>query len=157
MEYINKVLNECAKNYSFENNEIVDTNIDDDDYGDDEFIKFRKVFEEKTYLSLCIEKPLDTIISNETTIILNDKRDDLPELRYLPNEEQIKYNNKIVVSSKTNSITLRDCLEAIINDKFYNNNSFSSDFDHRFLEDIYEDKTQTTSEPIKNFHLFLGS
>ena len=135
MENINKVLDECIKNYSFENNEIVDTNIVDD-YGDDEYKKIRKVFEEKTYLNLCIEKPLDTI---------------------LPNEEQIKYNNKIVVSSKTNSITLRDCLEAIINDKFYNNNSFSSDFDHRFLEDIYEDKTQTTSEPIKNFHLFLGS
>ena len=157
MENINKVLDACTKNYSFENNEIVDTNIDEDDYGDDEYKKFKNQFEEKTYLSLCIEKQLDTIISNETTIILNDIRENMPECRNLPYEERIKYNNKIVVSSKTNSITLRDCLEEIINDKFYNNNSFSNCFDHVFLEDIYEDKTLTTSEPIKNFHLFLGS
>ena len=120
MENINKVLDAWTKNYSFENNEIVDTNIDEDDYGDDKYKKFRKVFEEKTYLSLCIEKPLDSIISNETTIILNDIRENIPECRNIPYEEQIKYNNKIVVSSKTNSITLRDCLETITGIKKHN-------------------------------------
>jgi len=120
MENINKVLDAWTKNYSFENNEIVDTNIDEDDYGDDKYKKFRKVFEEKTYLSLCIEKPLDSIISNEKTIILNDIRENIPECRNIPYEEQIKYNNKIVVSSKTNSITLRDCLETITGIKKHN-------------------------------------
>ena len=131
-------------------------NIDEDEddyveYGDNEYKNFKHQFDNKTHLDLCIEKPLDTIISNETSIILNDIRDDMPECMYLTKEEAEEYNYKMIVNSTNGlNITLKDCLETIMNSEYYNIKSFSSGFDHRFLEDIYQDKTQ-------DYHLFLGS
>jgi hypothetical protein len=136
--------------YSFENNMIQETQIIND-YGDNEYKNFKNEFENKTYLYLCIEKPLDTIISNETSIILNDIRNDMPECINLTKEEAEEYNYKMLVNSTNGlNITLKNCLETIMNSEYYNISSFSNCFDHQFLEDIYQDKTQ-------KYHLFLGS
>ena len=62
----------------------------EEEYGDEEYKKFKRIFEKKTYLMLCIEEPLDTIISEDKDIVIYDNRKDYYEYSELP--DNIKIN-----------------------------------------------------------------
>jgi hypothetical protein len=124
-------------------------------YGDQEYREFQRYFEDKTYLQLCIEQPLNTIISTEESIILFDKRDDMYEYSSLPTLEKNKYNNYLHIKSiRRKPITLKDILTKMIDSEYYSkDNTFQHEYlDHIFLECI-EQKNPNTIQ----YELFLGS
>ena len=133
-----------------ENNKEVEI----EEYSDEEYKKFRDEFEDKTYLRLCIDKPLNTIISSEENIVIYDDRSDSYEYSDLPKSESCKYINYLHIRAKNNEvITLKHVLTEIMNCYFYsvNNNDISEYFNHIFLENI------TRKQDTIQYELWLGS
>lgn len=132
-------------------------NISDEEYieyGDEEYKKFKSIFEKKTYLMLCIEEPLDTIISEDKDIVIYDNRKDYYEYSELPENIKNKYVNYLHIRSNNKPITLKDVLTSMMNDRFYsiNNKPMYEYFNHTFLENIYKSKNSNMQ-----YELFLGS
>ena len=135
-----------------ENNKEVEI----EEYGDEEYKKFRDEFESKSYLRLCIEEPLSTIISSEENIVIYDDRSSCYEYSGLPKSESCKYINYLHIRAKNHEvITLKQVLTEIMNSDFYSvNNRETKDseyFRHVFLESIAR-KPNTIQ-----YELFLGS
>ena len=131
-----------------------DEEVEIEEYGDEEYKKFRDEFESKSYLRLCIEEPLDTTISSEENIVIYDDRSNCYEYSDLPESERCKYINYLHIKAKDNEvITLKQVLTEIMNCDFYsvNNNDKCESFDHVFLESIAR-KANTIQ-----YELFLGS
>jgi len=132
-------------------------NISDEEYieyGDEEYKKFKEIFEKKTYLMLCIEEPLDTIISEDKDIVIYDNRKDYYEYSELPVNIKNKYVNYLHIRSNNKPITLKDVLTSMMNDRFYsiNNKPMYEYFNHTFLESIYKSKNSNMQ-----YEIFLGS
>tara|TARA_B100000963_G_C22393937_1_gene565763 strand:- start:96 stop:497 length:402 start_codon:yes stop_codon:yes gene_type:complete len=132
-------------------------NISDEEYieyGDEEYKKFKGIFEKKTYLMLCIEEPLDTIISEDKDIVIYDNRKDYYEYSELPDNIKNKYVNYLHIRSNNKPITLKDVLTSMMNDRFYsiNNKPMYEYFNHTFLESIYKSKNSNMQ-----YEIFLGS
>lgn len=132
-------------------------NISDEEYieyGDEEYKKFKRIFEKKTYLMLCIEEPLDTIISEDKDIVIYDNRKDYYEYSELPDNIKNKYVNYLHIRSNNKPITLKDVLTSMMNDRFYsiNNKPMYEYFNHTFLESIYKSKNSNMQ-----YEIFLGS
>mgnify|MGYP006075766877 CR=1 FL=1 len=133
-----------------ENNKEVEI----EEYGDEEYKKFRDEFESKSYLRLCIEEPLDTTISSEENIVIHDDRSSCYEYSGLPKSESYKYINYLPIRAKNHEvITLKQVLTEIMNCDFYsvNNKEKYEYFNHVFLEKIVR-KPDTIQ-----YELFLGS
>ena len=129
--------------------------MDYEPYGDDEYREFQKYFEDETYLRLCIEEPLNKIISKEQIIVLYDKRDNMYEYSSLTQSEKNKYNNYLCIRSIDGKpITLKQILTEMMNCEYYSkDNAFQcSHLDHIYLESI--DKTNPLSI---QYEVFLGS
>ena len=125
-----------------------------EEYGDEEYKKFRDEFESKSYLRLCIEEPLDTTISSEENIVIHDDRSSCYEYSGLPKSESYKYINYLPIRAKNHEvITLKQVLTEIMNCDFYsvNNKEKYEYFNHVFLEKIVR-KPDTIQ-----YELFLGS
>ena len=124
------------------------------EYGDEEYKKFKRIFETKTYLMLCIEEPLDTIISEDKDIVIYDNRKDYYEYSGLPENIKNKYVNYLHIRSNNKPITLKDVLTSMMNDKFYSihNKPMYEYFNHTFLESIYKSKNSNIQ-----YEIFLGS
>ena len=125
-----------------------------EEYGDEEYKKFRDEFESKSYLRLCIEEPLNTIISSEENIVIHDDRSNFYEYSGLPKSESYKYINYLPIRAKNHEvITLKQVLTEIMNCDFYsvNNKEKYEYFNHVFLESINR-KPNTIQ-----YELFLGS
>tara|TARA_B110000208_G_C11777628_1_gene432659 strand:- start:1539 stop:1961 length:423 start_codon:yes stop_codon:yes gene_type:complete len=137
---------------------IYDENVGEgiiEEYGDNEYIDFKDEFETKSYLSLCIEKPLDTIISEKTSIVIYDNRTDCYEYSNLSESEKKKYINYLHIKKKKGvPITLKRVLTEMMNNYFYsiNNKEIYEYLNHVFLEEIYQSKKDSIY-----FDLFLGS
>ena len=135
-----------------ENDQIVEQS---EEYGNEEYKKFKKEFESKTYLTLCIEQPLDTILSQQDNIVIYDDRSYSYEYSHLSKSDQQKYINYLhVKKDNDSSITLKKALTEMMNHEFYskNNKITSENFDHIFLEDIYSANPNSIQ-----FEVFLGS
>jgi len=133
-----------------ENNKVVEI----EEYGDEEYKRFRDDFESKSYLRLCIEEPLDTTISSEENIVIHDDRSSCYEYSGLPKSESYKYINYLPIRAKNHEvITLKQVLTEIMNCDFYsvNNKEKYEYFNHVFLEKIVR-KPDTIQ-----YELFLGS
>ena len=133
-----------------ENNKVVEI----EEYGDEEYKRFRDDFESKSYLRLCIEEPLDTTISSEENIVIHDDRSSCYEYSGLPKSESYKYINYLPIRAKNHEvITLKQVLTEIMNCDFYsvNNKEKYEYFNHVFLESINR-KPNTIQ-----YELFLGS
>ena len=125
-----------------------------EEYGDEEYKKFRDEFESKSYLRLCIEEPLDTTISSEENIVIHDDRSSCYEYSGLPKSESYKYINYLPIRANNHEvITLKQVLTEIMNCDFYsvNNKEKYEYFNHVFLEKIVR-KPDTIQ-----YELFLGS
>ena len=124
------------------------------EYGDDEYKKFKNIFETKTYLMLCIEESLDTIISEDKDIVIYDNRKDYYEYSELPDNIKNKYVNYLHIRSDNKPITLKDVLTSMMNDRFYSihNKPMYEYFNHTFLESIYKSKNSNMQ-----YEIFLGS
>lgn len=95
-----------------ENNKEVEI----EEYGDEEYKKFRDEFESKSYLRLCIEQPLNTPISSEENIVIYDDRSNCYEYSDLPESERCKYINYLRIKEKNHEvITLKQVLTEIMN------------------------------------------
>ena len=103
---------------------------------------------------LCIEEPLDTIISEAKDIVIYDNRKDYYEYSELPDNIKNKYVNYLHVRSVNKQITLKDILTSMMNDIFYSihNKPMYECFNHTFLESIYKSKKSNIQ-----YELFLGS
>ena len=133
-----------------ENNKVVEI----EEYGDEEYKKFRDEFESKSYLRLCIEEPLNTIISSEENIVIHDDRSSCYEYSGLPESESCKYINYLPIrATSQEAITLKQVLTEIMNCDFYsvNNKEKCESFNHVFLEKIVR-KPDTIQ-----YELWLGS
>ena len=131
-----------------------DKEVEIEEYGDEEYKKFRDEFESKSYLRLCIEEPLDTTISSEENIVIHDDRSSCYEYSGLPKSESYKYINYLPIRAKNHEvITLKQVLTEIMNCDFYsvNNKEKYEYFNHVFLEKIVR-KPDTIQ-----YELFLGS
>ena len=131
-----------------------DKEVEIEEYGDEEYKKFRDEFESKSYLRLCIEEPLSTIISSEENIVIYDDRSSCYEYSGLPKSESCKYINYLHIRAKNHEvITLKQVLTEIMNCYFYsvNNKEKYEYFNHVFLESINR-KPNTIQ-----YELFLGS
>jgi len=131
-----------------------DKEVEIEEYGDEEYKKFRDEFESKSYLRLCIEEPLDTTISSEENIVIYDDRSNCYEYSDLPESERCKYINYLHIKAKNHEvITLKQVLTEIMNCDFYsvNNKEKSEYFNHVFLENIVR-KPDTIQ-----YELWLGS
>ena len=131
-----------------------DKEVEIEEYGDEEYKKFRDEFESKSYLRLCIEEPLDTTISSEENIVIHDDRSSCYEYSGLPESESCKYINYLPIRAKNHEvITLKQVLTEIMNCDFYsvNNKEKYEYFNHVFLEKIVR-KPDTIQ-----YELFLGS
>ena len=118
-----------------------DKEVEIEEYGDEEYKKFRDEFESKSYLRLCIEEPLNTTISSEENIVIHDDRSNCYEYSGLPESERCKYINYLHIKAKNHEvITLKQVLTEIMNCDFYSvNNEGTKDseyFNHVFLENI---------------------
>ena len=141
----------CEDGITYDEN---NKDVEIEEYGDEEYKKFRDEFEDKTYLRLCIDKPLNTIISSEENIVIYDDRSDSYEYSDLPKSERCKYINYLHIRAKNNEvITLKQVLTEIMNCYFYsvNNNEKSEYFNHIFLENI------TRKQDTIQYELWLGS
>ena len=141
----------CEDGITYDEN---NKDVEIEEYGDEEYKKFRDEFEDKTYLRLCIDKPLNTIISSEKNIVIYDDRSDSYEYSDLPKSERCKYINYLHIRAKNNEvITLKLVLTEIMNCYFYsvNNNEKSEYFNHIFLENI------TRKQDTIQYELWLGS
>ncbi len=128
--------------------------IEIEEYGDEEYKKFRDEVESKSYLRLCIYKPLNTIISSEENIVIYDDRSNCYEYSELPNSERCKYINYLHIKAKNHEvITLKQVLTEIMNCDFYsvNNKDKYEYFNHVFLENI------TRKPDTIQYELWLGS
>jgi hypothetical protein len=135
-----------------ENDQIVE---EPEEYGNEEYQNFKKEFQQKTYLTLCIEQPLDTILSQQDNIVIYDDRSDSYEYSHLSKREKKKYINYLHVKKEKDSpITLKKALTEIMNHEFYsaNNKITSENFNHIFLEDIYNGNPNSNQ-----YEVFLGS
>jgi len=132
-----------------ENNKVVEI----EEYGDEEYKRFRDDFESKSYLRLCIEEPLDTTISSEENIVIHDDRSSCYEYSGLPKSESYKYIYLPIRAKNHEVITLKQVLTEIMNCDFYsvNNKEKYEYFNHVFLEKIVR-KPDTIQ-----YELFLGS
>ena len=131
-----------------------DEEVEIEEYGDEEYKKFRDEFAAKSYLTLCIEEPLNTIISVEENIVIYDDRSNCYEYSDLPESERCKYINYLHIKAKDNEvITLKQVLTEIMNCDFYsvNNKEKYEYFNHVFLEKIVR-KPDTIQ-----YELWLGS
>ena len=131
-----------------------DEEVEIEEYGDEEYKKFRDEFESKSYLRLCIEEPLDTTISSEEKIVIHDDRSSCYEYSGLPESERCKYINYLHIKAKNHEvITLKQVLTEIMNCDFYsvNNKEKYEYFNHVFLEKIVR-KPDTIQ-----YELWLGS
>ena len=128
--------------------------ISEEEYGDEEYKKFKEIFETKTYLMLCIEEPLDTIISEDKDIVVYDNRKDYYEYSELPDNIKNKYVNYLHIRSDNKPITLKDVLTSMMNNRFYSiyNKPMYEYFNHTFLESIYKSKNSNMQ-----YEIFLGS
>jgi len=100
----------------------------------------KKSLKKKSYLRLCIVKPLDTIISNKENIVIYDNRSNCYEYSDLPESERCKYINYLHIKATNNEvITLKQVLTEIMNCDFYSiENKVKYEYlNHVFLEDIY--------------------
>ena len=118
-----------------------DKEVEIEEYGDEEYKKFRDEFESKSYLRLCIEQPLSTTISSEENIVIHDDRSSCYEYSGLPKSESYKYINYLPIRAKNHeAIKLKQVLTEIMNCDFYSvNNKETKDceyFNHVFLENI---------------------
>ena len=85
-----------------------DKEVEIEEYGDEEYKKFRDEFESKSYLRLCIEEPLSTIISSEENIVIHDDRSDCYEYSGLPKSESCKYINYLPIRAKNHEAIITD-------------------------------------------------
>ena len=132
-----------------------DKEVDIEEYGDDEYKQFKDEFEDKSYLRLCIEQPLNTIISYEENIILYDNRSDCYEYYNLPDYEKQKYINYLRIKKDPDEyITLKTVLKAIMNDYFYSNDNKEI---YRYLNHIFLESFSNDKENSIQFEVFLGS
>ena len=143
----------CKDGIMYDENNI---KVKIDEYGGEEYKKFRDEFESKSYLRLCIEEPLNTTISSEENIVIHDDRSSCYEYSGLPKSESYKYINYLHIRAKNHEvITLKQVLTEIMNSDFYSvNNRETKDseyFRHVFLESIAR-KPNTIQ-----YELFLGS
>jgi hypothetical protein len=128
--------------------------VEIEEYGDEEYKQFRDEFESKTYLRLCIEQPLNTIISSEENIVIYDNRSNCYEYSDLPKSESHKYINYLHIRANNHElITLKQILTEIMNCDFYsvNNKEKYEYFNHVFLENI------TRKQNTIHYELWLGS
>ena len=143
----------CKDGIMYDENNI---EVKIEEYGGEEYKKFRDEFESKSYLRLCIEEPLNTTISSEENIVIHDDRSNYYEYSGLPESERCKYINYLHIRAKNHEvITLKQVLTEIMNSDFYSvNNRETKDseyFRHVFLESIAR-KPNTIQ-----YELFLGS
>jgi hypothetical protein len=135
-----------------ENDQIVE---EPEEYGNEEYRKLKAEFQQKTYLVLCIEEPLDTVISYKDNIVLHDDHSEFYEFSGLPISEAVKHMNELNIKKyNEEAITLRTVLKAMMNDYFYSidNKERYEGLNHVFLESIdcfHRDSNQ--------FSMMLGS
>jgi hypothetical protein len=135
-----------------ENDQIVE---EPEEYGNEEYRKLKAEFQQKTYLVLCIEEPLDTVISYKDNIVLHDDHSEYYEFSDLPVSEAVKHMNDLYIErGNEEAITLRTVLKAMMNDYFYSidNKERYEGFNHVFLESIDCLDPDTTQ-----FSMMLGS
>ena len=124
-------------------------------YGDQEYKDFQRYFEDKTYLRLCIEEPINTIISTEESIVLFDKRDNMYEYSSLPPLEKNKYNNYLHIKSIDGQpITLKQVLNEMIDSEYY---SKDNTFQYEYLNHIFLESISQKSPNSIQYEMFLGS
>tara|TARA_B100002019_G_C21077531_1_gene502100 strand:+ start:253 stop:708 length:456 start_codon:yes stop_codon:yes gene_type:complete len=122
-----------------ENDQIVEELTEPEEYGNEEYKKLKAEFQQKTYLVLCIEEPLDTVISYKDNIVLHDDHSEFYEFVHLPIPEAVKHMNDLYIErGNEEAITLRTVLKAMMNDYFYSidNKERYEGFNHVFLESI---------------------
>jgi hypothetical protein len=135
-----------------ENDQIVE---ELEEYGNEEYRKLKAEFQRKTYLVLCIEEPLDTVISYKDNIVLHDDHSEFYEFSDLPVSEAVKHMNDLNIErGNEEAITLRTVLKVMMDDYFYSidNKERYEGLNHVFLESI------DCLDPDSNqFRVFLGS
>jgi len=121
-----------------------------------EWRELRDIFEDQTYLRLCIEEPLDTIISDKDCIVICDVRDNMYEYSSLPQYEKNKYNNFLVVRSiEGKPITLRVVLNEMMACHYYSRDNLDQS---KYLNHIFLESIDPPSSPDSiQYQLFLGS
>lgn len=120
-----------------------------------EWREMRSKFEDKTYLRLCIEEPLNTIISNKDSIVIFDKRDNMYEYDNLPLLEKNRYNNYLHIKSIDGQpITLEQVLNEMIDCNYY---SKDNTFQYEYLNHIFLESITPKSPNSIQYELFLGS
>ena len=134
------------------NDQIVE---EPEEYGNEEYKKLKAEFQQKTYLVLCIEEPLDTVISYKDNIVLHDDHSEFYEFSDLPVHEAVKHMNKLNIErGNEEAITLRTVLKAMMDDYFYSidNKERYEGFNHVFLESI-----DCLNPDYNDYRVFLGS
>ena len=119
-----------------ENDQIVE---ESEEYGNEEYKKLKAEFQQKTYLVLCIEEPLYTVISYKDNIVLHDDHSEYYEFSDLPVPEAVEHMNDLNIErGNEEAITLRTVLKAMMDDYFYSidNKERYEGFNHIFLESI---------------------
>lgn len=117
--------------------------------------EMRSKFEEKTYFKLCIEEPLDTIISNKDSIDIIDERGDMYEYSSLPKYYKERYNNYLHIKSIDGKpITLEQVLNEMMDCNYYSKDNV---FQTEYLNHIFLERINPKSRNSNQFELFLGS
>ena len=135
-----------------ENDQIVE---ELEEYGNEEYRKLKAEFQRKTYLVLCIEEPLDTVISYKDNIVLHDDHSEFYEFSGLPVSEAVKHMNDLYIErGNEEAITLRTVLKAMMDDYFYSidNKERYEGLNHVFLESI-----DCLNPDYNDYRVFLGS
>lgn len=135
-----------------ENDQIVE---ELEEYGNEEYRKLKAEFQRKTYLVLCIEEPLDTVISYKDNIVLHDDHSEFYEFSDLPVPEAVEHMNDLNIErGNEEAITLRTVLKAMMDDYFYSieNKERYEGLNHIFLESI-----DCLNPDYNDYRVFLGS